>query len=443
MNSKFPGLFQPIRTPASPSQPSQPIRLLSSRLVSLRLFIANPPLPPPSHHTHSHALQVERSKENSKKDFPDGIPACGTDALRFGLLAYTVQGRDVNLDIKRVVGYRQFCNKLWNAVRFALTYISDFTPSGPAFYEAIAVHPGVSKRDLFILSRLSTTVRDVDACLADYNFGTAVSMLHSFFLYDVCDTYVELVKPVLSPWQQDAEAQAQAQAQAPSADRRFCAQATLYTVIEQYLRLLHPIMPFVTEELWQRLPNRAALQSTESIMIAPYPAPVLGWISPSVEADMAVVKDAINGARSVRADYKIPNHVKVAFFFRTEAPEVRAALLAQADDFCFLAKAQSLQWLGAQEEPPAGCSLLVLSDRLTLLVNLTGVVDIDVELTRLGKEAERLRPLVDSYKRKMAMPGYDKVPEAVRTLNTEKLAGAEAELAVVEAAIADFAKMRT
>ena len=346
-----------------------------------------------------------------------------------------MQGRDVNLDIKRVVGYRQFCNKLWNAVRFALTYVGDFVPAGPKFHLAIAANPGVAKRDLFVLSRLATTIRDVDACLAAYDFGQAVSLLHSFFLYDVCDVYVELVKPVLSTG-------AGAGAGGGATDARFCAQATLYTVIEQYLRLLHPIMPFVTEELWQRLPNRSALQCAESIMVAEYPALVNEWINPRVEADMNTIKDAINGARSIRHDYKIPNHVKASFYFRTEAPEVRTALESQADDFCFLAKAQSLQWLGAQEEAPVGCSVLVLSDRLTLLVNLTGIVDTELELTRLGKEVERLKPIIDSYRRKMTAAGYDKVPEAVRAAIAEKLSGSEAELAVVEATMADFVKLK-
>jgi len=379
---------------------------------------------------------MTRSKEAAKADFPEGIPACGTDALRFGLLAYTVQGRDVNLDIKRVVGYRQFCNKLWNAVRFALTYVSDYVPAGPSFHLAIATHTGVSKRDLFILSRLNATIRDVDAALGDYNFGGAVSLLHSFFLYEVCDTYVELVKPVLSSSSSGAAGEGVNAAAAAEAAR-----ATLYTVIEQYLRLLHPIMPFVTEELWQRLPNRSALQSTDSIMIAAYPSVVPGWSNAGVEADMAIVKDAINGARSIRADYKIPNHVKADFYFRTEAPEVRAALLAQADDFCFLAKASGLSWIGASEEPPKGCSVQVLSDRLTLLVNLTGIIDVSVETARLAKEVERLMPLIDSYRRKIAAPGYDKVPEAVRVLNTEKLAAAETELKTVEDALAGFAAM--
>lgn len=364
---------------------------------------------------------MARSKEAAKADFPEGIPACGTDALRFGLLAYTVQGRDVNLDIKRVVGYRQFCNKLWNAVRFALTYISDFVPSGPLFHLDIAKNPAVSKRDLFILSKLATAVRDVDAFLEEYNFGSAVSLLHSFFQYDVCDIYVELVKPVM---------------QGSDVEAKKCAQATLYTVIEQYLRLLHPIMPFVTEELWQRLPNRAGLEAAESIMIASYPAPVLDWINPAIERDMEIVKDAINGARSIRSDYKIANHIKADFYIRTEDPDVRAALLAQSDDFCFLAKAQFLKWIGANEEPPAGCSVQVLSSSLTLLVNLTGIIDVGFELTRLGKEVERLKPLIDTYRRKIAAPGYDKVPEAVRTTNTAKLASAEAELASVEEAIA-------
>lgn len=256
-------------------------------------------------------------------------------------------------------------------------------------------------------------------------------------MYDVCDVYIEIVKPVFAQAPEGVDGKASS----PNPGR-LAAQATLYTTIEHFLRLLHPIMPFVTEELWQRLPNRALLQTAESIMIAPYPVPEAAWASPAVEADMEIVKEAIHGARSLRADYKVPNHVKADFFFRTEAPEVRAALLAQTNDFCFLSKAKSLALLGAQQEAPPGCCVVVLSDRLTLLVDLTGIIDVEVELLRLGKEVERLRPQIDTYRKKAQVAGYDKVPESVRVTNAEKLASSEAELAAVEAAMADFAKMK-
>lgn len=287
--------------------------------------------------------------------------------------------------------------------------------------------------------------------MAEYNFGAAVNFLYAFFMYDVCDLYIELVKPVFAgdrDWEKEKEASAAAQPAAAPHPGRSAAQATLYTTIEHFLRLLHPIMPFVTEELWQRLPSLAALQSTPSIMIAPYPRAVEGWSNPQVEADMEIVKEAIHGARSLRADYKVPNHVKAAFYFKSDSAAVTAALQAQADDFCLLAKATGLKLVSdapdapADQQPPAGCSVVVLSDCLTLLVNLAGIIDVDQELARLGKEVDRLLPQIDGYRRKIAAPGYDKVPDAVKATNSEKLAAGEAELAAVEAAIAALGRSK-
>ena len=201
--------------------------------------------------------EVEKAKQGQTADFPDGIPECGADALRFGLLAYTVQGRDVNLDIKRVVGYRQFCNKLWNAVRFALTYLTatgaddGFTPSPSMQIElasscsggksgAVETFSGLSLRDRFILSRLNATIRSCNRHMEAYSFGEVTTALHSFFLYDFCDLYLELIKPVVT---------------GESGAQKLAAQATLFTCLEVFLRLAHPLMPFVTEELWQRLPK--------------------------------------------------------------------------------------------------------------------------------------------------------------------------------------------
>lgn len=371
------------------------------------------------------AKEVEKACQGQEQDFPDGIPECGADALRFGLLAYTVQGRDVNLDIKRVVGYRQFCNKLWNAVRFALTYLTDLEPTADMHLH-LTSSPDIAMRDRYILSQLAKLTAECQQYMSEYNFGAVTSILYSFFLYEFCDVYLEMVKPAVGSG-------------APIGGPRTIAQATLYTCLEHFLRLLHPLMPFVTEELWQRLPHRERLSNCLSIMVAPYPTPAnipADWVDESADADMKVVKDAIHDARSIRSDYKVPNHVKVSFLFKSTSVNVVRALTAQSQDFCILARAASLTHLPVEADVPKGSSVKVVSEFLTLVLDMAGLIDTDAELHRLTKEKEMLSPLVEQYRRKMLAPDYEtKVPVAVQTANREKLAAYEAELAATEAAI--------
>jgi valyl-tRNA synthetase len=296
--------------------------------------------------------------------------------LRFGLLAYTLQGRDINLDLLRIVGYRQFCNKIWNAFRFAGMYVTDFFPLLAMNYQ-ILHSLYVSPRDRFILARLNSTTREVNAFLETYQFAAATTSLHSFFMYDFCDVYLELIKPVVSDLSPE------------NAQRRRTTQATLYVVLEQYLRLLHPFMPFVTEELWQRLPHREHYMSQESIMLAPYPKALEEWDNTEVEQSMHHIKEAIHSARSLRVQYKIPNHVKANFFFRSENEEVKAAVLTQANDFCTLAKGNHLLYFASGQDIPKGFCIQVVSDQLSLLVDLTGLIDIETEIARLTKDIER------------------------------------------------------
>ena len=360
-----------------------------------------------------------------EKDFPEGIPECGADALRFGLLAYTVQGRDVNLDIQRVVGYRQFCNKMWNAVRFALPYVSDFTPDENT-PKALTSMPGVSKRDSFILNRLNETILEAETNFGNYLFGNVVNALHSFFIYDLCDVYLELIKPVVMDNSPE------------NADSKRCAQATLYTCLETYLRLCHPIMPFVTEELWQRLPNRGCFGP--SIMIASYPKQEPTWHNPNSSADMALVKEAINAARSMRAGYKIGNNVKTDFYYTFVGDEVGAAIAAQSDDFCTLAKGNFLTAVDASG-PPKGCSVKIVSDKLSILVNLTGVIDLQQEISRLEKDLGNVEPSLDVLERKMASDGYDKVPEKVKEANSIKKLALKKEIDDITTAMQEFRNM--
>ena len=244
--------------------------------------------------------------------------------------------------------------------------------------------PGVRTRDLAILSTLNNTIGTCNEQLQGYFFGNVANALHYFFLYDLCDVYLELIKPVISIKESD-------NCSTEAKDMQYAAQCTLYTCLEQFLRLAHPLMPFVTEELWQRLPNRTALTSVPSIMVANYPQKVSAWENTAALTDMEVLKSCIHSARSLRTEYKIPNHVKPDFYFRTEHAATKDGLSAQQGDFCTLAKANMLKHLAATEENPnKNVCVKVINDNLSLLVDLTGLINIDLELSRLNKEKARL-----------------------------------------------------
>uniref|UniRef100_A0A8C0GQN2 valine--tRNA ligase n=1 Tax=Chelonoidis abingdonii TaxID=106734 RepID=A0A8C0GQN2_CHEAB len=197
--------------------------------------------------------EVERARQGQKSDYPAGIPECGTDALRFALCAYTSQGRDINLDVNRILGYRHFCNKLWNATKFAVRSLgAEFQPPpGPEPSGA------ESLIDRWILSRLSLAVELSDAGFQAYDFPGVTTAIYNFWLYELCDVYLECLKPVF------AEGEAAAVA---------AARCTLYTCLDTGLRLLSPFMPFVSEELFQRLPRRTP-HAPPSICVTPYPSP--------------------------------------------------------------------------------------------------------------------------------------------------------------------------
>lgn len=346
----------------------------------------------------------------------------------------------MNLDIKRVVGYRQFCNKLWNAVRFALAYVDAYTPT-PTIAEEIPMLPGVRARDLAVLSALNKTIIACNTNMASYTFGLVASALHSFFLYDLCDVYLELIKPVIAL---PSEEGLSAEEIETNKQMQFAAQATLYACLETFLRLLHPLMPFVTEELWQRLPNRTALTSVPSIMIAKYPQETPCWDNPKAVEGLEVIKSCVHAGRSLRTDYKIANHVKANFYYRTESAEVLEQVRAQEQDFCTLAKGGVFKYLdAATPNPNKNMSIKVISESLSLLVDLTGLIDIDAEIVRLKKDQARIEPYIEQYKHKMEAEGYaERVPEAVQKANSEKLSGYESELATTLAAIESFEKMQ-
>ncbi|RHY35699.1 hypothetical protein DYB30_000825 [Aphanomyces astaci] len=373
--------------------------------------------------------EVEKAKKGQTADFPNGIPECGADALRFGLLAYQQQVGDINLDIQRLVGYRNFCNKLWNATRFAMSHLdADDGDAGRRFHDGVAAsvlsNPVVHARDRFILSRLHATIAAANTALAAYSFGEVTTALYNFWLYDVCDVYLELVKPVMAGT--DAEA-------------KQTAQQTLYLCLEFGLRLLHPIMPFVTEELWQRLPGH---RSEASIVIAAYPEAHhhTAWANPDAEAGMDLVKDIIHAGRSLRAEYGLANSARPACFLATDDPVLQATIEAQVDDFCTLSKAGETKVL-LGTAPPAGCAIHVLSDKLQLHVLLSGLVDFANEITKLNKKLQKLLPSLVALEKKRSKDDYTtKVPAAVRDADDAKWDALNKEKHAITTAIDAFTK---
>ena len=206
--------------------------------------------------------EFERAQQGMKADFPNGIPECGTDALRFAFCAYANQSRDINLDILRIEGYRRFCNKLWNAIRFAMSKNLDI--NGPDCFRPAAQFKlnGTEKPcDLWILSRLAATIEQCDDGFKNYLFPQVTTAIYSFWLYELCDVYIEYVKQYFY-------------AAEPDVQRQETIKSILYTCLNNGLRLLAPIMPFLSEELYQRLPKPdQGRNSPPSLCVTPYPRP--------------------------------------------------------------------------------------------------------------------------------------------------------------------------
>eukprot|EP01138_Halocafeteria_seosinensis_P014615 gb/GECG01014920.1/.p1 GENE.gb/GECG01014920.1/~~gb/GECG01014920.1/.p1 ORF type:complete len:1066 (+),score=173.55 gb/GECG01014920.1/:1-3198(+) len=372
-----------------------------------------------------HPKEIEKAKEGQKKEFPEGIPECGADALRLGLLSYTIQGRDINLDINRVVGFRNFCNKIWNATRFALSHFPDGFGKGMTItgvYDTL-IHQSqkLAPRDKWILDRLNNCVESVNSNLQNMIFGEAAGALYSFWLYELCDVYLELTKPVFHN-------------QGDSEGAEF-ARYTLYACLDTALRLLHPIMPFVTEELWQRLPLRGASWDNQSadpssIMVAPYPHFLEGFKFDGADENMSKVKDVVRAIRSIRADANLKRSKQVSTYVVSDDSEYAKIMEEQAEDVKTLAVAKDLTVSADSTAIPQGCAASVVNENVTVNVLMKGLIDDpEQEIAKLDKDIEKKQTSIIALEKKMSMPEYEtKVPENVREQNSEKLSSLKAEV---------------
>ena len=371
--------------------------------------------------------EVARAKKNNEAEFPAGIPECGSDALRFGLLAYTVQGRDINLDVKRVVSYRMFCNKLWNATKFALTFLDDFKPTQNLLKEVMESGK-IAPRDRFMISKMMNTASSVNDYLDNYKFGDAQQAAYSYWMEDLCGTYLELIKPVVKSDDKDA---------------KWAAQSTLWLALESGLRLLHPMMPYVSEELWQRLPGRGILGSDEpdTIMLAPYPEAIEEYKNEAAESAMNDVMEVVKAGRSLRSSYNIKNK-DLTFFILKASGSFETSAKAQTDDILTLARGSALKINPPESEIPETVGTIVANDQLTLLMDMKGLVDYKVEINRLKKTLKATTGPLETLKRKMEADGYEEnVPEDLKKTNIEKLESYTKKMEEIESAIEDFERL--
>ena len=334
----------------------------------------------------------------TRKHYPDGIPAFGTDALRYTFYSLASTGRDIKFDLGRIEGYRNFCNKIWNASRYVLTQCQP---------EDLAGIQQLGDADHWILDRLGKTVTQVDTALAAYRFDHASQAMYEFFWSDYCDWYVEFSKPIL--WDDTLPE-----------ERRRGTLNTLICVLEASLRLLHPFMPFITEEIWQRV--KPFVNSTSAtIMLAPYPrAEDFPTADTDVIGGIDTLMGLITAARTFRSDMNIsPGKALPAILLSDEESALRS-IKANEGLLAKIAKLSHIEWATSDHPLPTSTQLLV--NGVTLCIPLAGVIDIEAELTRISKHCDQLTTEIKRVSTKLANPNFaDRAPTEIVELERAKL----------------------
>jgi len=351
---------------------------------------------------------AEKIERATRKEFPDGIAAHGADALRFTIAALATHGRDIKFDMSRAEGYKNFCNKLWNATRFVL-----MNTEGASFTGAPTPATDAEK---WILARLAAVTAQAQAQFSEYRFDLLSQALYEFAWNEFCDWFVELAKPALNG--EDAAAAASTR-------------HTLLYVLEALLRLLHPLIPFVTEELWLQVAPRLAIQAP-TISLQPYPAAADfaadGYAT--AEADVEWFRAMVSALRRVRSELGVSPARQVQLLLQGGREQDHARVTRFEAPLRFLLKLEAVRWLAADEASPAAAAAVV--GELKLLVPLEGLVDLDAERTRLDKEIAKVASEREKSQAKLAKFS-DKVPPAVVEQERARLADWSTQLDALQA----------
>lgn len=346
------------------------------------------------------------------------IDEYGADAFRFTLASFAAMGRDIKLSAERIAGYRNFCNKLWNASRFSLMNLEGFTPEAVHLKEEV-----LSDADLWILTRLQSTIAQTSQALEEYKFNEAASTLYAFAWHNFCDWYIEMAKDIL--YGDDARAKTRVQ-------------AVLYTVLEQLLRLLHPFMPFITEEIWQALPGD---RSVKTIMQATYPD---GSDLPTDEdgaSRMELVMDVIRAIRNVRGEMDVPPGRQVTVLLDCKSQRSMEILEQSRIAIMTLGKVGQLT-IGQSLDRPEESATQVAAD-VDILLPLEGLVDVAEEEKRLKKEIAKVQKDVELFERKLSNEQFVKnAPPHVLEKDRGKLKDAQEKMSVLKESLAKIQALK-
>lgn len=375
----------------------------------------------------AHGQKMSKSKGNVI-DPLTVIDQYGTDAFRFTLAAFAAQGRDIKLAEERISGYRNFCNKVWNAARFTLMNLDGFEPDALVFADL-----RLTESDEWILHRLNETARATNQALEEYRFNEAAMTLYQFTWSEFCDWYLELSKQELY---------------GDDPIRRRTTQYVLWTVLEHLLRLLHPIMPFITEEIWQTLPkgDRCSLRGSggdwqPSIMLAPYPQAREDWQFAEAASRMEQVMEVISAIRTIRGEMEVPPSREITVMLSTGSQQAQDLVCLFESKIKSMARVGQLT-IGPDLPKPEDASVQPAGE-FQVFVPLKGLVDVAEEEKRLLKEIAKLDKEIELFSKKLENPSFvDRAPADIVAKEKAKLADVTAKKAVLEESLEKIKKLK-
>ncbi len=332
------------------------------------------------------AAQIEQS---TRKQFPGGIPSYGTDALRFTFASLASTGRDIRFDLGRIEGYRNFCNKLWNAARFVITNTEEFDTGFDS------TECAYSLPDRWLKSRLQVVSQSVIDAINAYRLDLAAQHLYDFVWNEYCDWYLEFAKIIL---REGDERKVRGTRQ------------TLIGVLETVLRLIHPLMPFISEEIWQRIAAIAGMEG-ETIVLQPYPAPIPELVEPEAIAEMEWLMAVILGLRRIRGEMNISPGKTLPVLLQNAKPCDRARVNRYSLLLKKLGRIESISWIDDSESPDAAIALV---EQMKILIPMAGLIDKEAELVRIEKEIGKLNKVLPGIEGKLRNPDFlAKAPDQV------------------------------
>ena len=374
--------------------------------------------------------QAAKIASRTRKQFPDGIEPHGSDALRFTLCALASTGRDINWDMKRLEGYRNFCNKIWNASRYVLMNAQGENGDEDCGQDNSDDYR-LTLADRWIVSRLQQAETEVTTAIDSYRFDLAAQALYDFVWNEYCDWYVELSKPVL--WDENGDPAIQ------KGTRR-----TLVRVLESVLRLAHPMLPFITEEIWQNIAPLAGITLNpegDTIMLQPFPVADQSKVDTEADADIEWVKNVIIGVRNVRGEMNISPAKDLPIYIARGDATAKRRLEENRQFLSKLANLESITWLDDPADAPL--SATALAGDLEILVPMAGLIDVDAELARLDREIDKIGIEAKKLTGKLSNPKFaHNAPAEVVAKERQKLEDFEGSLSQLQekrSAIAEMA----